>query len=112
MASMQAVTESFRVLNIAYPQHYRHLDEKNVLLLLKFWEHDFRRFSDDTLKKAVIDARRECRYFPTIAELIDHCRTYEDGYDNLGDIVRERDAGEAKPNDWDTYAYAAENPAP
>ena len=112
MASKRTVKECYDILNLSYPQHYRHLEHHEVLTVLRLWEHDFRRFSDDTLKKAVTDARRECRYFPTVAELIEHCRTYDDGYENLWDAFRERDTGETMPNEWSVYVDAGENTAP
>ena len=110
MASMQAVAESFRVLNITHPQHYKHLGEKDVLQLLKISEYSFHRYSHDALKKAVMDAIRSCKYFPSVAEIIDHCRAYEDGYKDFAEIMREQEADEPKPDGWG--AYAGENPSP
>ena len=94
MASKQAVKECFDALNLTYPHHYKHLDSSDVLQLLKLWEYDFNRYSDETLKKAVMDARRECVHFPTVAELIDCCRVYESGYRSFDDIIREQEAEE------------------
>ena len=104
MASKQAVKNCFDILNLTYPQHYRHLQSDDVLVLLKLWELDFHRYSDDALKKAVMDARRECKYYPTVAEIIDHCRTYEDGYADFADIIRERDAKDAGPSESEAHA--------
>ena len=71
MASKKTIVECFDVLDMAYPQTYRHLGADQRKTLLKLWEDDFRDFDDRTLKKLVVEIRRECRYFPTVAELLD-----------------------------------------
>ena len=73
MASMKAVAKCFWTLDTAYPTAYRHLTAADAEKLLKLWELDFADFEDGVLERMALEIRRECKYFPSVAEMLDHC---------------------------------------
>lgn len=70
-------------LNLHYPQAQRTPSELQVLA--KDWAEDLQGYSDVVVLEAVKRYRRVSPYFPTIADILLHCREVEE------DRQRERD---------------------
>lgn len=70
-------------LNLHYPQAQRTPSELQVLAI--DWAEDLQGYSDSVVFEAVKRYRRTMPYFPTIADILRHCRELED------EVRRERD---------------------
>jgi hypothetical protein len=73
MASKKAIADCFDVLNFTYPQAYARFDGETIAKMLSLWEQDFSHVGDAELEKAVCEARRKCKFFPSVAEMLEYC---------------------------------------
>ena len=105
--SPEKLNDVLMLISDLYPGRAPAITER----VINVWMKCFEAYSDDIVEQAVMDAVKECKYPPTINDLVVICEKYKTEYNHLVGDIREAykeiidlcDRNENRPDTWDAF---------
>lgn len=105
--TLEKLNEVLLLINDLYPYRAPAITERVV----DVWDKCFSEYNDQIVDKAVMDAVKECKYPPTINDLVIYCDKYKKEHDDriveikaiYKEILDLCDRNENRPEVWEAY---------